>query len=167
LRRLLKEPCFTEVVGVEVSARVLAIARERLDRLPTRVQERAKLLHGSLTYRDRRLEGYDAAAVVEVIEHLDPPRLPSFARVLFERARPRVVVLTTPNREYNVKFEGLSSGKLRHADHRFEWTRAEFRAWSEATALRFGYRVRFAPVGDEDEAVGAPTQMAVFELGVS
>jgi 3' terminal RNA ribose 2'-O-methyltransferase Hen1 len=164
LRLLLKEPDFTEIVGVDVSARVLEVARERLDRMPERVRQRAKLLQGSLTYRDRRLEGFEAAAVVEVIEHLDPPRLTAFERVLFGGARPRLVVLTTPNAEYNVKFEGLPAGKMRHADHRFEWTRAQFRTWAENTAGRFGYAVRFMSIGPEDELVGSPTQMAVFEV---
>ena len=113
-------------------------------------------------YRDARLSGYDAAAVVEVIEHLDPPRLTAFARVLFEFARPRAIVLTTPNVEYNVKFETLAAGSFRHKDHRFEWTRTQFQEWANGVAQRFGYAVRFAPVGPEDEVVGAPTQMGIF-----
>jgi 3' terminal RNA ribose 2'-O-methyltransferase Hen1 len=163
IRRLLKEPGFTEIVGVDVSHRVLEMARERLDRMPERVRDRARLLHGSLTYRDKRLAGFDAAAVVEVIEHLDPPRLLSFERVVFECTRPGVIVLTTPNAEYNVRFEGLAAGKLRHPDHRFEWTRAEFRAWAESAAGRFGYSVSFLPIGPEDAEVGSPTQMGVFQ----
>ena len=119
-------------------------------------------MQGALTYRDKRLAGYDAAAVIEVIEHLDPPRLSAFERVLFEFAKPGAVVVTTPNVEYNVKFEGLPAGKLRHKDHRFEWTRGEFQNWATAAAGRFGYSVRFGPVGPEDDVVGAPTQMAVF-----
>src|SRR5204863_2756539 len=113
-----------------------------------------RLLQGALTYRDRRLEGYDAAAVVEVVEHLDPPRLAAFERALFECARPGTVVLTTPNVEYNVKFDGLPSGALRHRDHRFEWTRAEFRAWADGVAARFGYSVEISPLGPVDEVVG-------------
>jgi 3' terminal RNA ribose 2'-O-methyltransferase Hen1 len=167
LRLLLDDPAFAEVVGVDVSVRALEVARQRLGRLPEQRAERVRLLQGSLTYRDRRLAGYDAAAVVEVIEHLDPPRLSAFERVLFEFARPATVVLTTPNAEYNVKFEGLPAGTFRHRDHRFEWTRAEFRAWAEGAAGRFGYTVRFAPVGPEDEAVGPPTQMGVFTGGHS
>jgi 3' terminal RNA ribose 2'-O-methyltransferase Hen1 len=163
LRLLVQETCFEEIVGLDVSTRPLEIARERRDRLPERLRERIKLLHGSLTYRDRRLVGYDAAAVVEVIEHLDLPRLSAFERVLFEFARPRTVVLTTPNAEYNVKFEGLPAGKFRHKDHRFEWTRAEFQAWVNGVAGRFGYGVRFLPIGEEDAAVGPPTQMGVFQ----
>jgi 3' terminal RNA ribose 2'-O-methyltransferase Hen1 len=169
LKILLDDRSFTEVVGVDVSYRVLerAMERLRLDRLPSRPSssaqaERIKLLQGSLTYRDARLSGYDAAAVVEVIEHLDPPRLAAFERVLFEFAKPGVVVITTPNAEYNVKWESLPAGKFRHRDHRFEWTRAEFQTWAVGVAERFGYSVRFMPVGPEDGVVGSPTQMGQF-----
>lgn len=166
LRLLLDDKSFTEIVGVDVSYRVLEKAKDRLrlDRLPARQLERIKLMQGSLTYRDARLSGYDAAAVVEVIEHLDPPRLAAFERVLFEFAKPKTVAITTPNVEYNVKWESLPAGKFRHRDHRFEWTRAEFQAWAVGVATRFGYTVRFLPVGPEDPAVGSPTQMGVFTL---
>src|SRR5206468_441969 len=123
---------------------------------------RIKLIHGSLIYRDRRLEGFDAAAVVEVVEHLDQPRLSAFERAVFEFARPGMVVLTTPNREYNVKWEDVGAERLRHPDHRFEWTRREFREWAERVAERHGYSVRFPPVGPVDEVLGPPTQMALF-----
>jgi len=122
-----------------------------------------KLIHGSLMYRDKRLEGYDAATVVEVVEHLDPPRLAAFERVLFEAARPKTVIVTTPNAEYNIKFETLPAGHFRHKDHRFEWTRGEFQNWSGRMAERFGYTVRFLPVGEDDSQVGSPTQMGVFD----
>jgi len=164
LAELAKDRRFEEVVGVDVSVRPLEIAarRLRLDR-PGGGPDRVRLIHGSLTYRDKRFAGFDAAAVVEVIEHLDPPRLAAFERVLFEAARPKAVVLTTPNREYNVTWESLGADRLRHADHRFEWTREEFRAWAEGVAGRFGYRVRFAAVGPVDPVLGPPTQMGVFE----
>ncbi|HEX8218564.1 MAG TPA: 3' terminal RNA ribose 2'-O-methyltransferase Hen1 [Chloroflexia bacterium] len=167
LRLLLEDRSFTEIVGIDVSYRVLERAKERLrlERLPERQQERITLLQGSLTYRDGRLSGYDAAAVVEVIEHLDPPRLSAFERVLFEFARPQTVVLTTPNREYNVRWETLPAGKFRHRDHRFEWSRAEFQGWANGVGERFGYGVRFLPVGPVDAEVGSPTQLAVFSLG--
>jgi 3' terminal RNA ribose 2'-O-methyltransferase Hen1 len=166
IRALLQDPAFEEIVGVDVSYRALEMAKERLrlDRLPSRQADRVSLLHGALTYRDRRLEGYDAAAVVEVIEHLDGPRLSAFERALFQFARPRTVILTTPNREYNVRWPSLPAGKFRHRDHRFEWTRAELRSWAEAVAARFACTVRFLPVGPEDPEVGPPTQMAVFEM---
>ena len=138
-----------------------------LDRLPEKQRQRVQLLHGSLIYRDQRLNGFDAAAVVEVIEHLDPPRLAAFERVLFEFAKPRTIVVTTPNVEYNVRFETLPAGKFRHKDHRFEWTRQQFQDWAAEVAQRFNYSVRFVPVGPEDPQVGPATQMAVFLLKFS
>jgi 3' terminal RNA ribose 2'-O-methyltransferase Hen1 len=169
IRELLKEKQFEEVVGLDVSIRSLEVAQRRLklERLPSKQAERVKLIHGSLMYRDKRLEGFDAAAVVEVVEHLDPPRLSAFERVLFEFAKPRTVVLTTPNREYNVKWETLGAGRFRHPDHRFEWTRQEFQDWATGIATRFGYTVRFVAVGPEDEMLGPPTQMGVFTSRVS
>ena len=165
LQALLAEKQFDRIVGMDVSHRALEIAQSRLnlDRLPPMQRERIQLIQGSLMYRDKRLADFDAASVVEVIEHLDPPRLAAFERVVFECAKPKTVVLTTPNAEYNVKWESLPAGKFRHKDHRFEWTRAEFQSWAKAMADRFGYRVRFLPVGPEDSDVGAPTQMGIFE----
>ena len=164
LRRLLAEKQFEKIVGMDVSHRALKIAQDRLhyDRLPEKQKERLYLFQGSLGYRDKRLAGYDAAAVIEVIEHLDVPRLAAFERVLFEFARPRTIVLTTPNIEYNVKFENLQAGLFRHKDHRFEWTRDEFQSWATGTSKRFGYAVVFHPIGPRAEDVGTPTQMAVF-----
>ena len=167
LAMLLKDRSLDEIVGMDVSIRSLEIAhnRLRLETLPPKQRARVRLLHGSLMYRDARIAGYDAAAVVEVIEHLDPPRLRAFERGLFEFARPDTVVLTTPNREYNVTWESLPAGAFRHRDHRFEWTRAEFREWASAVAARFGYEVRFVPVGPDHAEFGAPTQMGVFVRG--
>lgn len=165
LRELLKDRQFEQIVGMDVSIRSLEIAKERLhlENLPLRMKDRIKLMHGSLLYRDRRLEGLDAAALVEVIEHLDPPRLAACERVVFEFARPQTVVLTTPNREYNVLWNLAESGqKFRHVDHRFEWTRQEFQAWANGMAQRFAYKVTFLPVGPEDPNLGPPTQMGVF-----
>jgi 3' terminal RNA ribose 2'-O-methyltransferase Hen1 len=164
LRVLMKEKALTHIVGVDTSHRALEIAnrRLRLERMPEKQRARLSLLHGSLTYRDARLGGFEAAAVLEVVEHLDPARLNAFERCLFEFARPQTVVLTTPNIEYNVRFENLPAGKLRHKDHRFEWTRAQFQAWGKSVSARFGYDVRFLPIGSDDAAVGSPTQMGVF-----
>jgi 3' terminal RNA ribose 2'-O-methyltransferase Hen1 len=167
LRTLLKEPAVERIVGIDVSHRVLERAAERLrvEQMLERRRERLALLHGSLTYRDKRLEGFDAAAVIEVIEHLESMRLRAFERVLFEFARPRVVVVTTPNVEYNVHFTDLPAGQFRHRDHRFEWTRAEFQAWARGVAERFGYEVKFLAVGPDDPTTGPPTQMGVFRRG--
>ena len=164
LQNFLRIDQFREIVGMDVSARSLEIAAQRLKlaQLPERQRERIRLLHGALTYRDARLAGYDGAAAVEVIEHLDPDRLASFERVLFEFARPATAVVTTPNREFNANFPGLAEGALRHPDHRFEWTRAEFAAWADRLAGAYGYRVTVEPVGGVDPEHGAPTQMGIF-----
>ncbi|MEW6348032.1 MAG: 3' terminal RNA ribose 2'-O-methyltransferase Hen1 [Thermodesulfobacteriota bacterium] len=161
---LLKDKDFDRLVGMDVSVRSLELAKDRLnlERLPARQRERIDLFQGALTYRDQRLSGYDAACAIEVIEHLDVSRLPAFERVVFEFARPGTVVITTPNAEHNVRFESLPPGRFRHRDHRFEWTRDEFQAWAGHVCERFGYRVRFFPIGNDDPVVGAPTQMAVF-----
>lgn len=164
LRLLLRDRSFEEIVGMDVSSRALEVASERLqlDRLPPKQRARVRLLHGSLMYRDRRLEGYDAAAIVEVIEHLDPPRLAAFERAVFEFARPAHVVVTTPNVEYNRVYPQMLDGRLRHRDHRFEWTRKEFEAWAKAIAARFSFAVESRDVGEVLPEVGPPTQMAVF-----
>jgi 3' terminal RNA ribose 2'-O-methyltransferase Hen1 len=166
VQTLLKDPAFTEIVGVDVSMRALTIASRRLklDRMGERQASRVTLLQGSLAYTDKRLKGYDAAVLSEVIEHLDLPRLPALEYAVFGSARPRTVLVTTPNVEYNVRWETLPAGHVRHGDHRFEWTRAEFRTWAEAVAERHGYGVAFAPVGPDDPEVGPPTQMALFTL---
>jgi 3' terminal RNA ribose 2'-O-methyltransferase Hen1 len=164
LQAMLRDGSFERIVGVDVSYAVLerAARRLRLPEMAPKQRERVELIQSSLTYKDRRLQGYDAAAVVEVIEHLDPSRLDAFERALFGVARASTIVITTPNVEYNVRFEGLPAGSLRHRDHRFEWTRAEFETWARGAAERSGYTVRLHPVGPEDPEVGSPTQMAVF-----
>ncbi|WP_053913746.1 3' terminal RNA ribose 2'-O-methyltransferase Hen1 [Streptomyces sp. SCSIO 75703] len=166
VRELLGEARFTEIVGMDVSVRALGIAARRLrtDRMGERQAARLRLRQGSLAYADTSLAGYDAAVLSEVVEHVDPPRLPALEHAVFAAARPRTVVVTTPNSEYNVRWETLPAGHLRHRDHRFEWTREEFRAWAGAVAARHGYRVAYRPVGADDPEVGPPTQMAVFDL---
>jgi len=167
LRELLANKQFTEIIGVDASLRALDIAERRLkfDRMSERQRERITLMHGALTYRDRRLEGYDAAALVEVIEHVDLDRLPALERAVFEFARPKAVIVTTPNREYNALFENMPEGKLRHGDHRFEWTRTEFHGWASRISETFGYSFEISGIGEVDEKLGPPTQMAVFQRG--
>jgi 3' terminal RNA ribose 2'-O-methyltransferase Hen1 len=154
----------TEIVGVDVSTRALEMAerRLRLPRLPERQRDRIRLMQSALTYRDDRLKGYDAAVLMEVVEHIDPPRLPAFEAAVFGHAAPGTVVVTTPNAEYNVRYEGLEPGRFRHHDHRFEWDRPAFAAWTASVAAAHGYTVALSGVGDEDPVVGHPTQMAVF-----
>lgn len=163
-RDLMAERDFDLVVATDVSARALALAarRLRLERMPERQRERLKIFQSALTYRDDRLAGLDAAVLMEVIEHVDPERLPALERAVFGFAVPGTVVATTPNAEYNVRYETLPAGQRRHRDHRFEWTRAEFAAWATRVAAGYGYRVGFRPVGEDDAEVGPPTQLAVF-----
>jgi len=164
IRLLLAERQFEYILGMDVSYRSLEIAKERLkvERMPELQLKRLRLVQGSLTYRDKRLEGFDGAALIEVIEHLDEQRLSSLQRSVFEFARPAVVVVTTPNAEYNVRFADHQEGKMRHTDHRFEWTRKEFQTWATDVAVKYNYDVIFKPVGEEDLEVGALSQMAVF-----
>ncbi|RAK57011.1 3' terminal RNA ribose 2'-O-methyltransferase Hen1 [Phenylobacterium deserti] len=169
LQHLLRERWLERLVGLDASARDLewAAKRLKLDQPGGPPEGRVRLLHSSLTYRDRRWEDVDAAVLVEVIEHLDLDRIPALERVVFGAARPATVVVTTPNAEYNALFPNLEGGAFRHPDHRFEWTRVEFRAWAERVADAYGYRVAFDHIGEVDAAVGAPTQMAVFSQGAS
>ncbi|MBL9006074.1 MAG: 3' terminal RNA ribose 2'-O-methyltransferase Hen1 [Myxococcales bacterium] len=169
LRTLIRDKRYSKLSGVDVSPRVLDVAasRLRLSDMTDKQRERVALFQGALTYRDKRFSGYDAATLIEVIEHLDVERLPALVRVVFAFARPRTVVVTTPNVEYNHRFSSLPAGQLRHADHRFEWTRAEFAKWAEAVGKEHGYSVRLSGIGELDDALGPPTQLAVFALGRS
>ena len=162
LDRLVKTPAFTRVAGCDVSTRSLqhAARRLRLDRMSERQSARVELFQGALTYEDPRFAGFDAAVLMEVIEHVDPPRLEALEHVVFGAAKPGAVIVTTPNSEYNVRYEGLAG--MRHPDHRFEWDRARFAQWSDRVAAAYGYSVERAGIGAVDEALGTPTQMAVF-----
>ena len=166
INRLVKETDAKRILGIDVSLRSLKIATDKLklDRMSERQRQRLELAQGSLLYRDERFKGFDVAALVEVIEHLDEPRLEAMERVVFEGARPGCVVVTTPNIEYNVRFETLPAGQFRHKDHRFEWTRQEFSDWANGVAERHGYSVETSPLGPEDQEVGAPSQMAIFKI---
>jgi 3' terminal RNA ribose 2'-O-methyltransferase Hen1 len=163
---LLADHRYTEIVGADVSSARLAIAERRLafDRMPERQRERITLIQSALTYHDDRLAGYDAAILMEVIEHVDEARLPALERAVFGHAAPRTVIVTTPNVEYNVRYETLDGH--RHDDHRFEWTRGEFAAWTARVAAAYGYEVEIRPVGELDETVGSPTQLACFRKAV-
>ena len=161
---LLKEPQIRKITACDVSARVLEKATQRLNlyKMPSTLKEKLTLMQASLTYRDKRFEGYDCACIVEVIEHIEPMRLPAFEQIIFGFAKPGTVILTTPNREYNVNYEKLEQDHLRHGDHRFEWTLEEFRNWADRVCEKYGYSCEITGIGDLDEATGQPTQMGVF-----
>jgi 2-polyprenyl-3-methyl-5-hydroxy-6-metoxy-1,4-benzoquinol methylase len=164
LRLLLRQPKIEYILGMDVSHQALARAAQRLHlaEMPPRQRARLDLIQGSLLYKDERLAGFDAAALIEVIEHLDASRLATLEAVIFGHARPAHVFVTTPNADYNQLYDSLSAGTFRHADHRFEWGRAEFAAWATGVAERHGYQVRLEAMGEEAEGVGAPSQLAVF-----
>ncbi len=169
LSALLKmSPPLAHVAGMDVSTVALQRAARNLhvERMGDREQARLSLFQGSLVYRDARLADFDTALLQEVIEHLDADRLSALVRVVWEFARPRRVIVTTPNAEYNSVWPALPAGKFRHPDHRFEWSRAEFQAWAGDIAATHGYVVAFFGIGDDDtiEGRGTPTQMAVFDI---
>lgn len=165
----LGERSLTRILGTDVSTMALAHAERRLhlEGMAPMQRSRIQLAQGSLMYRDERLHGFDVAALVEVIEHLDPDRLEAMERVVFLHAQPRRVIVTTPNREYNARWENVGADKLRHRDHRFEWTRAECQTWAERVAATYGYRIRWQAIGPEDPEVGAPSQMMIFDRAAS
>ena len=164
LGALMQVPGVARVVGTEVSDSALTRAAKRLHvyQMTERQADRLTLLLSSLQYEDDRLEGFDVAVLMEVIEHIDPDRLPAVAGNVFGAMHPRHVVVTTPNADYNARYPGLADGGLRHPDHRFEWTRAQFAEWTQVVADAHGYDVQLHPVGEVDEDLGSPTQLAVF-----
>lgn len=167
LQELIKEKQFTEVVGVDVSYNELLKAKTRLrfDQMPSQKKEKIKLFQSSIFYRDKRLQGFDAVVLMEVIEHLEFNRLETFEKVLFEFIKPRYIILTTPNREYNIVWEKHLKGKLRHDDHRFEWTRKEFTQWGNSIAKKYAYDLEFFPIGKDLEDIGSPSQGVIFKYG--
>ncbi|WP_044205291.1 3' terminal RNA ribose 2'-O-methyltransferase Hen1 [Flammeovirga sp. OC4] len=167
IRMLIKEKQLEKIVGMDVSYQDLTKCKERLhwEEMAPKQKDRIDLFQGALTYQDDRLAGFDAATIVEVIEHMDESRLQSFERVVFEFAKPKTVFLTTPNGEYNVLYESMEENTMRHTDHRFEWTRAEFETWANKVAETYNYTVSFLSIGEEDSKVGAPSQMAIFNHG--
>jgi 3' terminal RNA ribose 2'-O-methyltransferase Hen1 len=167
LKSLMIDSSFTQIIGTDVSANALARAEARLNlnELSPPQRARVRLLHSSATYIDDRLQGLDAVVLMEVIEHVEPERLTAVVDSVFKHAGPRTVVVTTPNVEYNPLYPGLSGGGSRHPDHRFEWTRAEFRSWAAAICVAHAYAVEFRDVGDSDPLAGPPTQLALFRKG--
>ena len=164
LKKLIKDSQFRRIVGMDVSFSELQKAKEYLflDTASPLMRERISLFQGSVTYKDDRMKGFDTAALVEVIEHLDEERLPAMEKVVFGNAKPKTVIVSTPNAEYNSVFERLDAEAFRHEDHRFEWTREEFTSWCNKVCTQYGYEVNIHPVGAEEESIGAPSQMAVF-----
>jgi len=163
LERLVQEERFTRIVGVDSSIEAVLEAERRLDCLPVNVGERVRVLHGSFTSGDQTLSGFDAAAMIETIEHVPPERLSSVEQVVFGTWKPSLVIVTTPNREFNVTL-GLAADEYRHPDHRFEWCRARFRRWASGVASRRGYLLECDGIGPRDPLHGSVTQIAIFRV---
>lgn len=167
IRQLIKHQQFSRIAGMDISYNELLKAKERMhyDEMSPSQKERINLFQGSLTYKDAQLNGFEAAAIVEVIEHLDLKRLKAFERVVFEFARPQTIVLTTPNKEFNSVWDRMGEDEMRHDDHRFEWNRQEFKDWVSSISSKYNYTAEIFSVGDEIENVGSPSQMAIFTYG--
>ncbi len=162
--RLLNEPQISHITAADVSVKALESAKNRIEKLTQRQKDRVEFIQASAICRDRRFDGHDCCLLIEVIEHIDEDRLSVMERVVFELTKPKTVIVTTPNAEYNANYEFLNEGELRHTDHRFEWNREKFRDWTEKICEKYGYKVRITGIGNENEIHGAPTQMGVFEL---
>ncbi|MEL6924014.1 MAG: 3' terminal RNA ribose 2'-O-methyltransferase Hen1, partial [Bacteroidota bacterium] len=164
IKLLIGQSQFKKILGMDVSWQALKVAHRRLhsDTWSSKMKERVQLIHGSLSYSDPRLLGYEALALVEVIEHLDESRLGALEHLMFEFTKCRTIVITTPNREYNQLFDNLPKGQFRHSDHRFEWTRSECMAWATRVAQQYAYEFEIKPIGPEHEEWGAPSQMVIF-----
>lgn len=161
LMRLAGEAQVTRIVGLDTSLEALQLAESLLTPMCEVDGDRLSLIHGSLTTPYPRLVGFDAAAMVEMIEHVPPGHLSRVERAVFSELHPRLVIMTTPNSDYNVLY-GLPKGQFRHADHEFEWTRPKFRSWATGVATRNNYRVVFDDIGPADPLFGSPTQMGIF-----
>lgn len=162
---LATEPQIDAVLGIDKDDRALTAARQRLDqRLAPAEARRVTLEHGLFTWRDPRLQGYDAVVATEVIEHLERPQLAAFVGVVFGFVMPQLALITTPNADYNVRLR-LERTERRHPDHRFEWTRRQFERWGRTVAKQHGYRFEAGAVGAGADGYGPPTQLGVFRRG--
>ena len=140
LVRLTEEPQFEQILGMDRSAEALTAARQNL--VGGQAEQRVQLIHGSWTEPHQSCHGYQAAALVETIEHLDPRDLSRMENTIFRDYQLQTIVLTTPNGDYNPLL-GLGPNDKRDPDHRFEWSRLKFRKWCRGVAKRHGYAVRF------------------------
>ena len=162
LQRLRDQAQFERLLGVDIDPQALAIAREQLGLDLLSSDQRLQLCRGS--FEDTLWANgtdIDAVVLLETIEHIDPGRLSRVERAVFGQIHPALILVTTPNKEYN-PLHGMPSGERRHPGHRFEWTRAQFSAWCIGVAKRQGYSVAFRGIGDPDPGLGSSTQMACF-----
>lgn len=161
LTRLAEEAAIRRIVGIDLSQDALKRLQARLQEAPADVRSKVELIHGSMTEPDEALIGFDAALLVETIEHIDPDRLSILERAVFRDMRPATVVITTPNGDFNALL-GVPAYRFRHPDHRFEWGREKFRSWAEGVARRNAYTVAYQDVAGAHPVHGGASQMALF-----
>ncbi|MCL7943262.1 methyltransferase domain-containing protein [Marinobacter sp. ATCH36] len=161
LYRLLADEQFEDVIGLEDSGLSLQQARSILAPYLAEELPRIRLIRGSYAESNPALAGFEAAAMVETIEHVRPEQLSQVERAVFGEYRPGCLFMTTPNREYNPLFD-LAPGEFREEDHKFEWDRIKFQRWARGVADRNGYDVRFGGIGEYVPDAGHPTQTAFF-----
>ena len=161
LLRLAQEPAVRRIVGMDLSADALARLRAKTELMPAAVCEKVELVHGSIAQPPVSLAGFDAAVLVETIEHVDPDRLSLIERSVFQEMRPATVVITTPNSDFNPLL-GVPAHRFRHPDHRFEWGREKFRSWMEGVARRNDYVFSCHDVAGAHPVHGGATQMAIL-----
>lgn len=147
--------------GIDPDSTAIEAAQERLHReLDDRLRQRVHVQVAGVAEAESLWSDHDAVSAIEVIEHLDEATLDDFAELVFARLRPAFAVLSTPNAEFNVLFPTVpGTSRLRHPEHRFEWTREQMRRWLRDTARASGYRVALRGVGEAHPEYGSPTQL--------
>ncbi|WP_416398563.1 methyltransferase domain-containing protein [Allohahella sp. A8] len=152
---------FNRLLGIDIDEQALAEARLNLGLDLLNPDRRLHVCYGSFEDADHRLLGFNAAVMLETIEHVEPSRLSRVEQTVFRAYDVDTVIITTPNQEYNV-LHGMLPQQRRHPGHHFEWTRLQFNNWADGVARRHGYRVEFSGLGPPDVLRGSSTQMAVF-----
>ncbi|NXI62786.1 HENMT methyltransferase, partial [Anseranas semipalmata] len=161
--------CIEVLAGLDTCASVMKEKMHTLSPLPGDYLQPAErsltvtLHHGSVAHKDPCMLGFDLVTCIELIEHLEESELEKFPEVVFGFMAPTMVVISTPNSEFNPLLPGVTV--FRHPDHKFEWDRAQFQSWALDTAKRYDYTVEFTGVGSPPtgmEDVGFCTQIGVF-----
>lgn len=171
-----------KVAGVDISrkgllraAKILHLKLSANDSLQKSIQSTI-LYDGSITEFDSRLDQFDIGTCLEVIEHMEEDQACMFGEVVLSCFCPGVLIVSTPNYEYNPILQKSSMqskedsddkatpSKFRNHDHKFEWTRQQFQHWANDLAARHHYSVEFSGVGGSiDVEPGFASQIAVFK----
>ncbi|MDP7546560.1 MAG: methyltransferase domain-containing protein [Alphaproteobacteria bacterium] len=161
LLALAEDDFFEQIVGLDISPKALEQCARDLQNAGFTQGRRIQLLKESFAETNPRFTGFDAAVLLETIEHISPDRLSKVERAVFGGFRPATVLITTPNQECN-EILGVPTHRPRHPGHAFEWSRAKFQTWAQGVATRNGYQATFAGLGPAHPALGSPSQMGLF-----